>query len=72
MTLSTPQIVSVLKDVSIFSALPEPLLEEIASLVEEVAVAAGQTVMTEGEPAHGLFFVARGRVHLDKLGRSIR
>lgn len=72
MALSNEQIISVLKELSIFNALPEELLEEIASLVEEVAIPAGHTIITEGEPAHGLFFVTRGRVRLEKLGRSIR
>jgi len=72
MGLTKDKIVATLRNVSIFSALPQEALEEIAALAEVISVRAGQTILAEGESSRDLFIIVEGRVQLGKLGRSMR
>lgn len=72
MGLSIDDRVATLKNVSMFAGLPQEILEEIATLSQEMAVAAGQTILAEGEPGHDMYVIVQGRVRLDKFGRAMR
>ncbi len=72
MRLTKDKMVATLRNVSIFSALPQEALEEMAALAEVVSVHAGQAILSEGESSRDLFIIVEGRVQLGKLGRSMR
>ncbi len=72
MGLSKNEIVATLRNVSIFSTLPQEALEEIAALVEVISVSAGQNILTEGESSRDLFIIVEGGVRLGKFDRSMR
>jgi MFS family permease len=48
----------------IFAPLPPPKLEELASVLAERRVAAGERIVTEGEPGDEFFLVAEGHVRV--------
>lgn len=56
-----------LQTVPIFSALDDAHLVQVASLVEEVRFAAGETIFAEEDPGDCLFVIVEGRVRLSKL-----
>jgi MFS family permease len=54
----------------IFAPLPPPRLEELAAGLDERRVAAGETIVTEGEHGDEFFLVADGRVLVSVDGAS--
>jgi CRP-like cAMP-binding protein len=53
---------ALLRNVSVFSGLPDELLERLAAQVGEVHVRAGEWIMREGDAAQSLFVVCSGRL----------
>jgi CRP/FNR family cyclic AMP-dependent transcriptional regulator len=73
--LSTIEKVLVLKTVSIFSETPDEVLADVASIVEELEVKAGTTIIKVGELGTSMYVIVSGRVRvhlgehaLDELG----
>ncbi len=62
--LSTIEKVIILKGVSIFAETPDEILAEVASLLEEVEVDAGETIFRKGDPGSALYVVVDGRVRV--------
>ncbi len=60
--LSTIEKVIILKTVGVFARLDDPLLAEVAGLLEEEEVAAGQTIITEGELGTSMYIIVDGEV----------
>ena len=56
-----------LKHVALFSGLDDKARESIARLAVDRKVAAGQTVVRDGEPADGFYVVLDGKVKVYKL-----
>jgi MFS family permease len=54
----------------IFAPLPPPRLEELASVLVERHAAAGERIVTEGEPGDEFFLVAEGLVRVTVGGAS--
>ena len=48
----------------VFFAFPESVLRSIARRVRRIKVAAGDTLVTQGEPGDSLFFIERGRCRM--------
>lgn len=65
---STLDKVHILKSVSIFSDAPDESLEELTSVLEEVEVQAGETIISRGDIGTCMFVIVDGmvRVHCDE------
>lgn len=77
MALSTIEKVLILKGVSIFAATPDEILVDVTALLEEVELAAGQTLFEKGDIGACMYIVVDGRVRvhdgertLDQLGEG--
>ena len=75
--LTTIEKVILLKDADLFAETPDELLAEVAELLTEVELPAGEAVFSKGEPGDSLYIVVSGqvRVHdgeytLNLLGES--
>ena len=60
--LSTIERVLILKTVGVFARLDDPLLAEVAALLEEEEVAAGETVFAEGDLGTSMYIIVVGEV----------
>jgi hypothetical protein len=69
--LTTIDKVIILKGVSIFAETPDETLGEIARVLEEVEVKAGETVFEKGDLGESLYLVASGRVRVHDGGYTI-
>lgn len=65
------QKVICLQNSSFFNNLPFELLLEIARLGEEVHLSSGETLIEEGEPADGLYFVLSGELEVRMGGACV-
>ncbi len=59
-------IISVLKQVSLFSGLDAKTVEQLATIAEIRSYAAGEQIYSEGESDASLFVVVSGTVRIDK------
>lgn len=62
--LTTVERVIILKGVGIFAATPDPVLAELAALLEEEEAAAGQPIFTKGDPGSSLYIIVAGEVRV--------
>jgi CRP-like cAMP-binding protein len=62
--LSTIEKVIILKTVGVFARLDDPLLAEVAGLLEEEEVAAGQTIFSEGDLGTSMYIIVDGEVRV--------
>jgi len=62
--LSTVERVLILKSLSMFADAPDEALVELASLLQEVNVQAGEVIVQEGETGESLFVIVDGRVEV--------
>jgi len=62
--LSTVERVLILKSLSMFADAPDEALVELAGLLQEVDVQAGEVVVQEGETGESLFIIVDGRVEV--------
>lgn len=60
--LTTIERVMVLRSVSIFAGVPESVLAEVAGLLEEVTLNAGETLFNKDETGHCLYIIVIGRL----------
>jgi Cyclic nucleotide-binding domain len=63
--------ISLLRTLPIFAPLPAPTLEGLARSVEHVRVAAGQTVIREGEVGDRFYVIADGEVEITRGGERL-
>lgn len=56
-----------LGDTRLFGGLEPSLLAEIAALMREVHIAAGQEIFSRGDPGNAIYFVREGRVRISVL-----
>jgi len=59
-----PAHLELLRGVPIFAPLAEPLLEHLAASLDEVRVAAGATIIREGEPGDRFYVIGEGEVEV--------
>jgi CRP-like cAMP-binding protein len=71
MQLLTIEKVIVLKTVSIFIETPDALLAEIASILKEVEVHAGDHIIEKGDVGNCLYIIAEGEVVVHDGERTI-
>ena len=69
--LLTIEKVMILRDIGIFANVPDRYLADIASLVEEEEVPAGQLILREGDLGGTMYVIASGRVRVLSGGRAI-
>jgi len=69
-SVTEDQRVALLRGVSALAALPDPLLDYLASCLHEERHAAGTVVVAEGEVADRLFVVAAGQAEVTAAGSS--
>ncbi len=69
--LLTIEKVMILKSVDIFSATPEEDLIEVANIVEEVEVKAGQDAIRKGEIGTSMYIIVEGKMKVHDNGREI-
>lgn len=63
--LSTIEKVLILKQVDVFQQTPEDVLADIASLLEEIEVAAGETIFNKGDLGDSLYIIITGKLRVD-------
>lgn len=61
---SLEEIRSSLKSVSIFAETPPEVLADLASLVVEEEITAGQDVFRKGDPGNSMYIITHGRVRV--------
>jgi AAA family ATP:ADP antiporter len=71
MMLSTIEKVFILKTVDIFAETPEEALAEVASILEEVDVEAGDTIFEKGDPGNCMYIIFDGRVRVHDGQRTL-
>ena len=64
MAMSTLERVFFLKSVSLFHPIPGEELGSLASILQEVAFAPGETFIRQGEAAHHLYIIVEGEVEI--------
>ena len=69
--LSIIERVLILKTVSIFGDTPDYLLAEVADLLEEQHLDAGETFITKGDPATCLYIIVNGEVSVHDGDREL-
>jgi AAA family ATP:ADP antiporter len=69
--LLTIEKVIILKSVEIFSHIPEDILIEVASIMEEVEFDKGQVIIEKGEIGQCMYLIAEGNVHVHDGDQSI-
>jgi len=62
--LTTIEKVILLKDADLFAETPDELLAEVAGLLTEVELAAGESVFAKGDAGDSLYVVVSGRVRV--------
>src|SRR6266496_641765 len=63
---------SVLRKTQLFARLTESEMRTLCSHVSKRCFGRGETLFSEGDPCHGLFIVAMGRIRIFKLSPSGR
>jgi HEAT repeat protein len=68
---STIEKVLILKQVEVFQQTPDDVLADIAALLEEVEVAAGELIFHKGDPGDSLYIVIAGKLRVDDGDRLL-
>jgi MFS family permease len=67
-----PQVeIQLLRSMSIFAPLPAPELEGLARALVPVSAAAGETIISDGEPGDCFYAIADGEVRVTKHGSQV-
>ena len=70
---TVPQVeIQLLRSISIFAALPAPVLEAIARELSPLSVPAGSVVINEGDPGDYYYAVADGELAITRADNSSR
>ena len=64
--MDTAERVRLLRTLQLFAQLPEDRLRSLADLLEPLSVEDGGTIIVEGAPSDGLYYVHSGRVRVAK------
>ena len=69
--LSTVEKIIILKTVDIFTETPDNILAEVASLLREVELQAGETIFEKGDPGDCMYIVVSGEVRAHDEGHTL-
>jgi len=69
--LLTIEKVIILRTISIFSETPEEILAEVASILDESEVKAGETIFEKGEIGRSMYIIVEGKVRVHDEDRTI-
>jgi sigma-B regulation protein RsbU (phosphoserine phosphatase) len=69
--LTTTEKATILKTVQIFAETPDEIISEIASLLEEVGLKAGETVFEKGAMGTSMYIIVAGRVRVHDGERTL-
>jgi CRP-like cAMP-binding protein len=64
--------VELLRQVPLFTRCTGNAIDLIAQIADEVDVPAGAKLMQQGELGHQFFFIADGRIRIDRDGRELK
>ena len=67
----TIERVAIMKSVDIFADTPERILASVARIVEEVDLAAGETLFREGDPGDCLYIVVEGELRVSSRDQTL-
>ncbi len=67
----TLEKVLILKSVELLSSVPEDALVEVASILEEIEVEAGDEIIRQGEMGTAMYIIVEGRVRVHADGRDL-
>ena len=70
-TMLTMDRINVLKSLEIFKTIPDDHLVEVASILNERAVAAGEQIIREGELGTSMFIIVEGRVRVHRHTKDL-
>jgi CRP/FNR family cyclic AMP-dependent transcriptional regulator len=59
-----------LKHIAVLKGIDSQALDRLASVLEEKPCADGQTVFAEGDPGDSMYFIAQGRVRIEKCAQA--
>jgi len=68
--MDTPKAIELLKQTILFSALSEDELRILAALATEHQIAAGETIIWEGDPPNWFYIVWKGKIKVAKYASS--
>ena len=71
-TLRPPEDTELLRRIPIFAPMPTASVELLARGVGRRRVAAGETILREGEDSHHFFVIESGRVEVTRAGEVLR
>ena len=69
--LLTIEKVLVLKSVSISSTTPEDILVDVTTVLDEVEVKAGESILTKGDMGNSMYIVVEGQVRVHDGERTL-
>ncbi len=69
--LSTIEMVTTLKTIGVFSGTPDEILAEIASLLEEIELAAEETIFEKGHLGDCMYIIVSGEVRVHDGERTL-
>jgi CRP/FNR family transcriptional regulator, cyclic AMP receptor protein len=69
--MSTMEKISVLKSIDIFRTIPDEHLSDVASILKEREVTAGDAVIREGDLGTSMFIIVEGRVRVHRQEKDI-
>ena len=67
----TIEKVLILKSVNIFSKMPDDVLMEVTSILEEIEVEAGENIFQKGDVGTSMYIVIRGQVRVHDGERTL-
>lgn len=69
--LSTVEKIIILKTVDIFTGTPDSILAEVAALLQEVELQAGDTIFDKGGPGDCMYIIVTGEVQAHDEGHTL-
>jgi CRP/FNR family transcriptional regulator, cyclic AMP receptor protein len=69
--LSTTERIHILRSVPLFAETPDPILSEVAELLQELHVPAEQMIFGEGDHGDAMYIIVDGRVQVHRGGRTL-
>jgi CRP-like cAMP-binding protein len=69
--MSSIEKISVLKWIDIFRTIPEQHLSQVASILKEREIPAGEQIIREGEMGTSMFIIVEGRVRVHRDTQEI-